>query len=62
MVDLLCSKRPGAVDVPLLEHLLLNFGVPAQKIVERLYIGLGPVPRECEVVILEIQAHAREIN
>lgn len=55
-------QRAGALEVPLLEDPLLDFGVATGEVVERLDIRLRPVHREGEVVVLEVAANTRQVD
>lgn len=41
---------------------LLNIGVTPDKVIETLSIRFGPVHREGEVVVLEVESHAGEVD
>lgn len=55
-IDAVGGKWAGAVDVPLLKHLLLHGCVSTHKVVKGLDVRLGPIGRKGEVVVLEVQA------
>jgi hypothetical protein len=49
--DTVGGERTGAVDVPLLKDLFLDFGVAADKVIEGFDVWFGAVGCECETVI-----------
>jgi hypothetical protein len=61
-VDAVGGKRASAIDVPLIEHLLLDRRVATDKVVKGFCLGLRPIRRESEVVVLKIGPDAREID
>jgi hypothetical protein len=60
--DTVGGKRACAIDVPLVEDFLLNLRVTTGKVVEGLDMGLSSVCRKRQVVILEIETNAGEID
>ena len=58
-LDTVGGEWTSAVDVPLVEDLLLNLGVTTSKVVEGLHMGFGSVGCECEIVVLEIESTTR---
>jgi hypothetical protein len=51
-----------AFEVPFVKYSLLDLGVAAGKVVECLGAGFGAVDREGEIVVLEVESDAREVN
>ena len=56
------GKRTGAVDLPLLEDLLLDLGVATDKVIEGLDVGLRAVCGEGEVVVLEVETDTGKVD
>lgn len=56
------GKWAGAVDLPLLEDLLLDFWVATNKVVETLDVGLSTVCGKGQVVVLEVETDTRKID
>ena len=59
--DAVGGKWTHAVDVPLVEHLVLGLLVTPREVVEGLNMWLGTVGGEGEVVVLEVEANTRKI-
>ena len=51
-----------AVSVPLVEDLLLNLLVTADKVVEGFDVWFGAVGRKGQIVVLEVETHTREVH
>jgi len=60
-LDTVGGKRTSAVDIPLIENLLLNRWVAADEIVECFGIRLRPIRREGEVMVLKVGPDAWQI-
>lgn len=52
----------GALDIPFLEHLFLDFRISSNEIIEGLHLWLCSVSREGEIVILEVTPYARQVH
>jgi len=56
------GERTSAVDLPLLEDLLLNLGVATDEVVKGLDVGLRAVGGEGQVVILEVETNTGKVD
>jgi len=61
-LDTVGGKRASAIDVPLIEDLLLYRGIAANEVVECFRIRSGPIRREGEVMVLKVEPHAFQIH
>ena len=60
--DAIGSEWASAVDVPLIEHLVLRLLITTDEVVERLGVGLGTVGCKGKIVVLEVQTNTREVD
>lgn len=60
--DAVGGQGTGAVEVPLIEDLLLHRRVATHEVIERLDVRLSSVGGEGEVVVLEVLAHTGEVH
>lgn len=60
--DAICGKWTHAVDIPLVDHGLLNLGVTTDEVVERLSPWFRSVRGEVEIVVLEVQTNAGKFD
>jgi len=61
-VDTVGRERTSAVDVPLVEDLLLSLLVTTDEVVEALDVRLSPVSGESQVVVLEVETHTGQVD
>lgn len=61
-LDAIGGKWTGTVELPLVINLLLNFRIPSDEVIKALGVRLGTVGREGEVVVLEVETNARQVN
>lgn len=61
-LDTVSRKRASAVDIPLVENFLLGLLVSANEVVETLDVRLSTIGGECQVVILEVETDAGQVN
>lgn len=61
-LDTVGGEWASAVDIPLLEDLLLDLGVATDEVVERFDVRLSAVGGEGQVMILEVETNTRKIN
>ena len=60
--DTVCGQGSGTVDVPLIKDLLLSDGISSNEVVEGLDVRLGAEGGEGQVMILEVQTYAGEVD
>ena len=61
-IDAIGCQRACTVDVPLLKYLGLHLWVTSHKVIEGLDVWLGSEDGEGEVVVLEVETHAGEVD
>jgi hypothetical protein len=61
-VNTVGGKRTSAVDLPLLEDLLLDLRIATDEIIERLDVRLRAVCGESQVVVLEVQTDTGKVD
>ena len=60
--DTICSERAGAIDIPLLEDLLLGLRVATKEVIKAFGSRLGTIGGKGEVMVLKIESDARKVN
>ena len=60
--DAIGRKWTRAIELPLVVDSLLSLGVTSEEVVEALSVRLGTVSREGQVVVLEVEPNARQVN
>lgn len=60
--DTIGGERSSTIDVPLIKDLLLDNGISANKVVERLDVRLCTEDRERQVVVLEVQTDTGQVD